>query len=189
MLQYWYVFVCKKFTTQPFWSKTQIFLSEIVTRKPAKMMSLDNFERKKSTTHHRPEPASIPTSNSTSLDDRLRSISKWMDNNEYSFWSSSVQKSVDPLNKSVRCAGPYLFPALQKHKFTMKIIYIGQYWFYFCTELSGQRQWKSGHLCHVLVRPDRQTKSGHRTGLSGHVLYWESDLNLGTAKVLQRFFS
>ena len=61
------------------------FISEIVTRKPAKIMSLDNLERKKNATHLRPEPATIPISNSTSLDDRLRSISKWMDNNEYSF--------------------------------------------------------------------------------------------------------
>jgi len=64
---------------------TQCCNIEIVTRKPAKIMSLDNLERKKNATHLRPEPATIPISNSTSLDDRLRSISKWMDNNEYSF--------------------------------------------------------------------------------------------------------
>ena len=65
-------------------------------------------------------------------------------------WTVCTSRSV-VLDKS-----PYLFPALQKYnKFTLKIIYIGQYWFYFCTELSGQRQWISGHLCHVLVRPDK----------------------------------
>ena len=42
-------------------------------------MSLDNFERKKT------PAAAIPVQNSSNLDDRLRSISKWMDTNEYSF--------------------------------------------------------------------------------------------------------
>jgi len=61
-------------------TKYIFFYLEIVTRKPAKIMSLDNFERKKT------PAAIIPVqNNSSNLDDRLRSISKWMDTNEYSF--------------------------------------------------------------------------------------------------------